>query len=176
MSHNNDGRPMEQHTKDILDIVRNECIEKFLVDRNKFMIPENDVIDTLFLKNKRLNGYSLNLETVKLALKRYKSQIMEWLEEDFGVQVSEKASGKFSGSKMNESTRALLNLVISRFPVLLESKFPCNHPIYATIFNRDELAKYKDDLSPALVRVFIGNHMEKMRKEGLYIKILIINT
>lgn len=76
---------------------------------------------------------------------------------------------KYSGKPLLDSTRALLDLVKSQFPILLKKKFKCNHKIYEEVYNHEDLAQFKDKFTPLTIRIFIGNHLDKMRLEGKFV-------
>lgn len=159
MSNNNDGRPMEAHTVALLDVIRHELRDRFVID-GEFVVPQKSVIE-LLLNHKKLKKYELKVETVKLAIKRYKRRIIMSFEEDMGVQICEKKPiDPNYKKKINESTRALLKLVTKDYPVLLSKKFSYKSKIYSDISRRKELEAHSDQLTPEKIYKLLDYHLK----------------
>lgn len=164
MSKNKGGRRKEAHTDILLEVIRNDLRHLF-VDGQSFTIPESCDIEKFILNHDRLRSYSLNVGTVKKAIDRYKSAIIEGFQEDLNVKISEVATVKFSGGTMAPATEALLSLVISSYHTIVSEKVSYNSVVYTEMLARSELKDFREELTPKKMHFLLYTHHKKLCKQ-----------
>lgn len=153
------GRPIEPHTDELLEVIRKDFVNLFVID-GSFVMPSYSDIENVILKHKSLRG--MKKDTARLCIARYKSKIKQGFEEDLNVHLSEVVVQKGFGRKMTESTTALLNLVISDFPFLVTEKQKCNSEYYSQILARSEMEKFRVGLTPKRIHDLLHVHHKNL--------------
>lgn len=78
--------------------------------------------------------------------------------------LEEEPVDKGIGSSIEPSTVALLSLINQKFPVLKISTFHPSNPIFKRVCDSEELAEYKDVLTPKKVSKLVWLHRDKGSK------------
>lgn len=165
MSPKQKSRPVAPHTQIIMDLIKNDLREHFVIENEKLVIPSRKEIENLLVKHDQLKKFKLNADTVLLAIKRHKSELLKYFEAEIGRKIKEVPyDNSYAFSHNKESTMAVLNLVLASYSVLsfINKAYPKD--IFEEIYNREELAQYKDDLSPEKISFLIRNHEKYLRE------------
>lgn len=163
MSKNKSGRPIESQTTDLIDVVKKEMREFFVVDGKTFKMPPTKEINDILVNHKRLKKYNLNVKGIKLAINRHLDEIVQHFKDDSEVMESITIEKNVQTTiPVHESTKALLNCVLSNYSVTMLLDQPFSSKIFEDIRNRDDLKAYKKELTTIKIYYLLRNNKKML--------------